>query len=129
LIRYTGNPHDCTKPLRAAILSYLGIKDEIFEKYPYWDDRYQKVCWHQGFITADDTELKLMRNPNKTYEKFFKNTKYDTMPKTIKFADHEWKNHLFSLKVIICNLCSIILNQRMTDVLSRFDNQEKKEYR
>ena len=31
------------------------------------------------------------------------------VPENIKFPTHEWRNHLFSVKVIICNLCSIVM--------------------
>jgi hypothetical protein len=68
-----------------------------------------------------------MKNPLATYDKYFKNTKYDTMPENIKFPTHEWRNHLFSVKIIICNICSIVLGQRMTDVLQNFENLEKKQ--
>ena len=39
LIKYTGNPHEALKPLREAVLEHLGIKNEISESFPYWDDK------------------------------------------------------------------------------------------
>ena len=57
LVRYTGNPHEALKPLREALLSHLGIENEIFERFPYWDDKFEKVMWYQGFVRANPKEL------------------------------------------------------------------------
>ena len=116
LVRYTGNPHEALKPLREALLSHLGIENEIFERFPYWDDKFDKVMWYQGFVRANPKELKLMRDPVATYDKYFRNTKYDDIEK-LRFDDCTLKNHLFSLKAMICAMCAIVLNKRMTDVI------------
>ena len=120
LVRFTGNPHEATKPLREALLAHLGIENEIFERYPYWDEKFEKVLWYQGFVRADPKEIKLLKDPIATYDKYFRNTKYDDIEK-LRFDDCTLKNHLFSLKTMICAMSAIVLGKRMTDVLIQFE--------
>jgi hypothetical protein len=107
LVRYTGNPIEALKPLREAVLAHLGIENECFEQFPYWDEKWQKVMWNQSFLKADPKELDLMRDALATYDKYFRNTKYDDVEK-LRFDDCTLKNHLFSLKSLICSLCAVV---------------------
>ena len=77
LVRYTGNPHEALKPLREALLAHLGIENEVFTRFPYWDNKKQRVLWDESYDKADPKELDLMRNPIATYDKYFRNTKFD----------------------------------------------------
>jgi hypothetical protein len=67
-------------------------------------------------VKANPKELELMRDPMATYDKYFRNTKYDDVEK-LRFDDVTLKNHLFSLKVLICSMCAVVLGKRMTDVI------------
>ena len=59
------------------------------------------------------------------FQKYFENTVYATYPEQINISDTQWKNHLFTLKVMVCDLCAYIQGKRMTDVLRKFVDDEK----
>lgn len=65
--------------------------------------------WHEEVITPDPSELELLKgHPMIVFQKYFENTVYATYPEQINISDTLWKNHLFTLKVMVCDLCAYV---------------------
>lgn len=108
-MKYLGPIHEVLRPLRAALLQFLDINHEKLEKWPYWDFEKAKVLWHEELIVSNPSELEVLKgDPLVAFEKYFKNTVYDTFPEQINISNTIWKNHLFTLKVMVCDLCAIV---------------------
>ena len=102
-------------------MHHLEINHEKLEKWPYWDPEDASVKWHEELISPNPAEIYLLKgDPITVFNKYFKNTVYDTYPEDINISEINWKNHLFTIKVMVCDLCAHVQGKRMTDVLKDF---------
>ncbi|KAJ3332748.1 hypothetical protein HDU76_013233 [Blyttiomyces sp. JEL0837] len=123
MIKVVENPHFLVRPLRkalyarckeaAAILEsnpetkYLTLSassfDEAIEILPSWDQTSQSVVWSNDIVTPDASLDSLLDDPQKAFDALVPST-MRTKPNS-NVSDTQWKNHLFSIRTLIYDLC------------------------
>ena len=68
LTRRHGNLHGISRPLRLAAYWAMGMRDDVFERFPEWDAEENQVRWEEGKVSPSDALVHLLEHPKVALE-------------------------------------------------------------
>jgi len=96
------NPHIKVRPLRQAVYSRLD-SGSVLEILPHWDPEApegERATILEELVEPNDELVKLLDSPREAFDKFFGDAE---KPEIV--SELEWRNHVFSQKSVIADLC------------------------
>ena len=93
------NPHIKVRPLRQVVYSRLNC-GSVLEILPHWKPEDKIATLQEKLVESNDELDKLLDSPREAFDKFFGD---EEKPENV--SELEWKNHVFSEKSVIADLC------------------------
>ena len=91
------------RPLRQAVYSRLG-SGSVLEILPHWDPlapEERRATLLKDLVEPDGKLVELLDSPEEAFQHFFGETE-----KPGNLSPLEWRNHVFSQKSVIAELCA-----------------------
>jgi hypothetical protein len=115
LTRHCGNLHRILSPLRQAMYHKLGIKSNIEEEFPEWDESKSRVSWTKIAVTPNDSLSHLFENPQQAIDYFAK--KHMKRPEGVDSDD--WYNHCYAFHVVIFEMFAEVTDHTVVGLLEK----------